>query len=171
VQLKRDIEDKYGPEKKQAHKAAKQLLSDNPEAGNKKKDLSRLSSAGLDVAEKAGLSQLDALQSLHDTEIDAVIDCEEMRLLIEKKYKDIRETGDKKEFDRKVQPEQMNALLSAYSSYVQAEEAAVSAKYDKEIKAAGKILKKSKSSKRKKRKSRPKSGRNTGTNHLPSPDG
>ncbi|MDR2690858.1 MAG: hypothetical protein LBB73_00920 [Dysgonamonadaceae bacterium] len=43
----------------------------------------------------------------------------------------------------------------------------VSAKYDNEIKAAGKNSKKSKSSKRKKRKSRPKSGRNTGTNHLP----
>jgi hypothetical protein len=36
LQLKRDIEDKYDPAKKQAHKAAKQLLSDNPEAGNNK---------------------------------------------------------------------------------------------------------------------------------------
>ncbi|MDR2086132.1 MAG: hypothetical protein LBP72_03045, partial [Dysgonamonadaceae bacterium] len=62
-------------------------------------------------------------------------------------YKDIRETKDKEEFERKVQLaqfaiEQMSTLLSAYSSYVQAEqqaeEAAVSSKYDKQIKAAGK---------------------------------
>jgi hypothetical protein len=151
LKLKQAIEDKYDPEKKQAREEAKQILSDNPETTNKKKDLSKLSSTDLDAAEDAELAQLDALEALHDAEIDAEIDFEEMRLRIKQKYKDIRETNDKEEFKRKVQLalfalEQMSTLLSAYSSYVQAsqqaEEAAVSAKYDKEIKAAGKNSKK-----------------------------
>jgi TP901 family phage tail tape measure protein len=160
-QILQAIEDKYDPEKKENLKRAKQILADNPAETNKKKDIKsqlnddNLSSSEkdnlIDSSEKAELAQLDALQSLHDAEIDEILNYEEQRLLIEQKYKDLRETNDKEEFKRKVQLaqfaiEQMTTLLSAYSDYVnasqQAEEAAVEAKYDKQIKAAGKNTKK-----------------------------
>jgi hypothetical protein len=147
LQLKKAIEDKYDPEKKKNLEIAKQLIADNPKPSKNKKDLSKLSDADLTAAKDADLAQLDALEALHNAEIDAIIDYEEMRLLIEQKYKDIRETKDEEEFKKKLQLtqfalEQMSTLLSAYSSYVQAsqdaETAAIEAKYNKQIKAAGK---------------------------------
>jgi len=161
LKLKQAIEDKYDPVRKDNLEKAQQLVSDNPKSTNKKGDLksqlnddklsSKQKSKMIDSAQEAELAQLDALQALHDAEIDAIIDYEELRLSIEKKYADLRETNDKEAFDRKIKLaqfaiEQMNTLLSAYSSYVQAsqdaEVAAVEAKYDKQIKAAGKNQKK-----------------------------
>ncbi|MDR1339016.1 MAG: phage tail tape measure protein [Prevotellaceae bacterium] len=161
LKLKQAIIDQYDPVRKGNIEAAKQLISDNPEATNKKRDLrsmlsnDKLSSGAKDdlinSSEEAELAQLDALQSLHDAEIDSILNYEELRLSIEGKYKDLREANDEEEFKRKVQLaqfaiEQMNVLLSAYSGYVQAsqdaETAAVEAKYDKQIKAAGNNQKK-----------------------------
>jgi TP901 family phage tail tape measure protein len=151
LKLKQGIENNYNSEIRQSREAAKKLLADNPETGNRKAGLSKLEAADLDAAEKAEQAQLDALQSIHDAEIASEIDFEKLRLRIEEKYRDIRKTKDKEEFEQKVKlaqfaMEQMNTLLSAYSSYVQAgqqaEEAAIEAKYDKQITAAGKSTKK-----------------------------
>jgi len=160
-QLKKAIEDKYDPVHKANLDSAQQLISDNPSATNRKRDLkSQLSDNNLSFGQKSGminsaeeaeLAQLDALQSLHDAEIDSIIDYEELRLSIEQKYAELRQINDEEEFKRKIQLaqfaiEQMNSLLSAYSSYVQAsqdaEVAAVESKYDKQIQAAGQNKKK-----------------------------
>ena len=145
------IQDKYDPEKKENLNTAKQLLSDNPEATNKKKDLSKLDNKDLDAAEQAEIAALGALMELHDAEIDEIINYEELVLRIEEKYRDIRETNAEEEKERKIAIaklglESMSELLGAASNYLQAslqaDEVAVNKRYDAEIKAAGNNQKK-----------------------------
>ncbi|WP_158648330.1 hypothetical protein, partial [Candidatus Symbiothrix dinenymphae] len=111
--LKQAIEDKYDPEKKKNKEAAEQLVKDNPNQTHKKKDLKslldddKLSSGAKDTlindSEAAELKQLDALQSLHNAEIDEILNYEELRTAIAQKYNDLRETNDKESFARKMQ--------------------------------------------------------------------
>ncbi len=156
LKLKQAIEDDFDPVKKGNIEAAKQLVGDNPTPTSKKRDLraslddDSLSSGGkrtlIDTFEQTELAQLDALQSLKDAEIDSIINYEETRQNIEEKYRLLREENNKEEFERKIEIakfgiEQLNTILSSYSSYVQAcqdaETAKINKKYDVEIKAAG----------------------------------
>ena len=147
LKIRQAIYDKYDPERKANIEAAKQLVADNPNQTNKKKDLKDLDLQELERAERAELAALSALESLHDAEINAIVNFEELRLSIESKYADLRIAQNEKEWQEKLSHiqgglEHINTLLSAATGYFQAsqqaEAAAVEAKYDKQIKAAGK---------------------------------
>ncbi|MDR1436710.1 MAG: hypothetical protein LBI65_01190, partial [Candidatus Symbiothrix sp.] len=151
LQLKQAIEDKY--RKKEVRESIDPVISDNKNFKKKEKtpqsfgDLNAEAKA-LKTAKEAELAIIDAAEA---SGLLSEIDFQEQRQMVLDKYNALEIEKDREKQQAKMEIVkfglgQVSTLMDAASSYLQAsqqaEEAAVSAKYDKEIKAAGNNQKK-----------------------------